>query len=143
MSRTAGPPAYPVTVNDAAQARSAVTIASEAKVPVALWSPPAAAAWMGAAYFRALVAAAREACPDALVTGVLDCGTMAGHVLAALREGVDGVCFTGDAAVADRLDDIARRYGRVLYRRRPDMPDLDGVTDPLAVCRKWMLQQGG
>ena len=52
---------------------------------------------------------------------VIDCSDDAGLAMAALREGMRDVLFTGRADVADRLAGLAAAYGARLRR------DLDGA----------------
>jgi hypothetical protein len=47
---------------------------------------------------------------------VIDCGDDAGLAMAALREGMLDVLFTGRADVADRLAGLATAYGARLRR---------------------------
>ena len=74
---------------------------------------------MGPGWFKALVAAAREAVPDARCSSLLDCGYNVGAALAAIRAEVEGVIFTGRPDVAHRLADIARQHGVRFETKRP------------------------
>lgn len=127
-----------VVVHSLAHAEAALTAAAGLGVPVVLLSPPGAAAYMGAGYFRALVAQALARQPGATATAVLDCGDAAGDVMAALREGLKSVVFTGPDKVAARLADIARQSGSALLRDRSAALDLAGEPEPLAACRRWL-----
>jgi delta 1-pyrroline-5-carboxylate dehydrogenase len=66
-----------------------------------------------------MVAAAREAVPDARLSAILDCGDQAGAALAAIRAQIEAVVFTGRADVASRLAGIARQHGVRLETTRP------------------------
>ncbi|MDJ0950476.1 MAG: hypothetical protein QNJ94_16310 [Alphaproteobacteria bacterium] len=127
-----------IIVHDLAQARAAVAAAAAHGRPITLWSPPGAAAYLGASYFLSLVAAARADHPTAEVDAVLDCADDAGWVLAALRRGVAGVCFHGTDRVAAKLADIAGQYGATLHRAAPDALDLAKAADPAQACREWL-----
>lgn len=70
-----------------------------------------AGGYTGPAWFKAVVAAAREAVPAARCSALLDCGDSVGAALAALRAEVEGIIFTGRADAARRLADIARQQG--------------------------------
>ncbi|MCC7271555.1 MAG: hypothetical protein IT561_02725 [Alphaproteobacteria bacterium] len=107
-------------------------------VPVLLLSPRGAAAAMGPLMFQAMVAAARRAEPEAAVTGAIDCEDAEGHVLLALRAGVDVAIFKGAADVAAKLAAIAAAGGRRLLPERPSAPALAGARDPAALCRDWL-----
>lgn len=76
-----------------------------------LASPPGAGSYVGPGWFRELVAAARDAVPEARLSALLDCGNDVGAALAAIRSEVEGVVFTGRADVARRLADIASQHG--------------------------------
>lgn len=127
-----------VIVHDLAQARAAVAAAAALGAPVLLLSPPGAAAYLGAGYFKAMAQAARAGHPGARVVAVLDCGEAPGHALAALRAGVDAVCFRGAAETAARLADVAAQSGAGFHRKPPKALDLAGVDDPAAACRAWL-----
>jgi acyl-CoA reductase-like NAD-dependent aldehyde dehydrogenase len=117
-------------VHTAAQATAALRAATRAGWPIVLASPPVASASMGAGMFRAIIAAAREAEPDARSLAVLDCGDRPGDAMAALREGVEAVCFRGAPDVAAKLADMAEQSGmRVLTGLRVSL-DMAGIRDP-------------
>jgi hypothetical protein len=74
---------------------------------------------VGPGWFKALVAAACEAVPDARCSTFLDCGHNVGAALGAIRAEVEGVIFKGRPDVADRLADIARQHGVRFATKRP------------------------
>ena len=74
---------------------------------------------MGPGWFKALIAAAREAVPEVRCSSLLDCGDNVGAALAALRAEVEGVIFTGRRNVARRLADIAQQHGVRFETKRP------------------------
>ncbi len=131
-----------VIVHDIDHARAAIEAALEAAreatrekvVPVCLLSAPAAAAYLGSGYFHALIETVAVEYPAAQVTGILDCGDAAGHVMAALREGVDAVVFTGPEAVRRKLAAIAGDNAAVFKEPPAGAIDLAGAADPKAVC---------
>jgi hypothetical protein len=84
-----------------------------------LASAPEAGVYAGAGWFAELVAAAREAVPDAACSVILDCGDDPTAALVAIRRGVGRVVFTGRADVAARLAEIAPQYGVRLETERP------------------------
>jgi hypothetical protein len=84
-----------------------------------LTSAPDAGGYVGPGWFKALVAAAREAVPDISCSTFLDCGDNVGAALAAIRAEVEGVIFTGRPDVARRLADIARQHGVRFETKRP------------------------
>ena len=92
-----------------------------------LVSAPDAGGYAGPGWFKALVATAREAVPDARCSTLLDCGDNVGAALAAIRAEVEGIIFTGRPNVACRLADIARQHSVCLKMERPsDALDLAG-----------------
>ncbi len=127
-----------VVVHDLDQARAAVAAARAEGVPVVLWSPPGAAAYMGVGYFRTLVETACAEESGASVAAVLDCADDAGWTLAALRHGIATVCFRGRKPVADRLSGIAHALGAVLVRPPAAILDLGEERDPEAAARAWL-----
>jgi hypothetical protein len=66
---------------------------------------------VGPGWFGALIAAVRQAVPEARFSAVLDCGDNVGAALAAIRSEIEGVVFIGRPDVARRLADIARQHG--------------------------------
>jgi delta 1-pyrroline-5-carboxylate dehydrogenase len=119
-STESGPPREPVIiVHSLAQAIAALTAALKAGRPVVLASAPGAGSYVGPGWFGALVAAAREALPDARFSTLLDCGDDVGAALAAIRSEIEGVVFTGRADVARRLADIGHQHGVRFVTDRP------------------------
>ena len=91
---------------------------------VVLASAPGAGSYVGPGWFRELVAAAREAVPEASFSAQLDCGDDVGAALAAIRSEIESVVFTGRADVARRLADMASQHTVRLVTERP-VPALD------------------
>ena len=108
-----------IVVHSLAQAVAVLRAAVQARRPVILASAPGAGVYAGAAWFAELVAAAREAVPDAVCSIVLDAGDDPAAALVAIRRGVERVVFTGRADVAARLADVAAQYGVRLKTERP------------------------
>jgi len=132
-----------IVIHNLAHARAALAAAAEAGVPVTLISAPAAAAYLGAAVFREIVATARREVPGAEATAVLDCGDARGLALNALRHGLKAVCLKAPADVLARVADIARQLDAVVLER-VEGPALDllDAADPLAACRQWLANSG-
>jgi len=127
-----------VVVHDLDQAAMALAIAASLKEPVAIWSAPRAALELGVGWFAALVRRARESEPRACSVFVLDCGDRADLVQDAFREGLGDACFTGRAAVAARLADIARKSRARLHRKRPRALDLAALRDPAGALKAFL-----
>jgi hypothetical protein len=114
-----------IIIHSLFQATAALTASARAGRPVVLVSAPDAGGYVGPGWFKALVAAAREAVPDARCRSLLDCGDNVGAALAAIRTEVEGVIFTGRPDAAHRLADIARQLGiRFEIKRPADALDL-------------------
>jgi hypothetical protein len=130
-----------ITIHGLDDARIAATAAFEVRTPVLLLSAEAAAASVGPAWFREILASVSEEIPNADVQGALDCADYAGHALAAIREGVGVIVYDGPAAAA--VDAIATESGVIVLRERPpslDLPqaELNGESREDA-CRAWLL----
>ena len=121
-----------------ADALAAVEAAASLGRPVILVSAPGAAAYAGAAWFKALVTLARQRWPAVAVTAMLDCGDRAELVQGALRDGLADVIFTGPAGVAARLADIAGQQGARLHRSRPPTLEIADPGTALAACQAWL-----
>jgi len=117
-----------VIVHTLAHAVGALRAAAHATRPLMLLSAPDAGIYAGPGWFGAIVAAAREAVPEALFLAMLDCGDRPGAALAAIRAGVKGVIFTGGTDPAFRLADIAHQQGVRFLTERP-AAGLDLVDD--------------
>jgi len=127
-----------VVVHDLDQAAMALAIAASLKKPVAIWSAPSAAFTLGVGWFAGLMRRAQESEPRARAVFVLDCGDRADLVQDAFREGLGDACFTGRAAVAVRLADIARKSRARLHRKRPRGLDLAARRDPAGALREFL-----
>jgi acyl-CoA reductase-like NAD-dependent aldehyde dehydrogenase len=100
-----------IIIHSLAQAIAALNVAARAGRAIVLTSAPDAGGYVGPGWFGALIAAAREAVPEARFSALLDCGDNVGAALAAIRSEAEGIVFTGRADVAGRLADIARQHG--------------------------------
>lgn len=100
-----------IIIHSLAQAIAALNVAARAGRAIVLTSAPDAGGYVGPGWFGALIAAAREAVPEARFSALLDCGGNVGAALAAIRSEIEGVVFIGRADVAGRLADIARQHG--------------------------------
>ena len=107
---------------------------------VTLASPPGAAAYTGALWFREVVKAAEREVPDADFSAVLDCGDKPGLVMAAFRQGVRSVRFTGGKVQTGKLQALADNEGYHLITGKLHSLDLAAESDPAAACRAWLEQ---
>jgi hypothetical protein len=127
-----------VVIHALADAEAALAAAAAEGSALALWSAVGAAAYLGPLYWQELERALAASHPESDFLAVLDCAERPGDALAALRQGLQHLCFTGGAEAAGKLDDIARAAGATLYRARPACAlDLRDVTDPERACRLW------
>jgi hypothetical protein len=133
-----------IVVHSLGDARAALEAGASLGVHVTLASAPDAGTYAGPGWFKAAIEAAAAAFPAAEFSHVLDCGDAAGMVLAALRQGLPRVRFTGPAATAARLADIAAQCGAVL-ERGPLAPALDLLDqrDPASSCRAFLAPEPG
>jgi hypothetical protein len=133
-----------IIVHSLADARAALQAAAALSSGVTLASAPGGGIYAGPGWLKAVIGAAAAEFPTAEFSYVLDCDDAAGMVLAALRHGVKRVRFTGPAATAVRLADIAAQSGAVL-ERGPLEPALDllGQGDPAALCRAFLAPEPG
>jgi hypothetical protein len=108
-----------IVVHSLDHAVGALAAAARVGRPVVLASAPDAGGYVGPGWFAALMREARETVPEARFAALLDCGDSAGAALAAVREEVEGIVFTGGGDVACRLADIAQQHGVRLETERP------------------------
>jgi hypothetical protein len=134
----------PFIVHSLDHARAALDAAASLGLPVAIQSAAGAGAYAGVAWFERLVATAHAETPAVELTAVLDCGDAPGAVLEAVRWLKEPgryklrLCFTGDAATAARLAEIAAAAGLDLVRESPPGLDLRAVAEAPAACRTWL-----
>jgi hypothetical protein len=117
LSGAAAPPS--IVIHSLAHAVAALNAASATDRDIILLSAADAGIYAGAGWFKAVVAAARNAVPAARFSEILDCGDHAGAAQAALRAGIATVIFTGRADVAERLAAIAEQQDSRLLTARP------------------------
>jgi hypothetical protein len=123
-----------IVVHDLAQARAAVAAAADAGCAIELRSAPGAAAYAGVGYLKALGAAVGHEL-------LIDCGDDPGIAMAALRAGCRRLSFAGDAAMAQRLAEMAEQVGAVLAHETTasDALELAPDDDAASACRSWLL----
>jgi len=127
-----------VIVHSRGHARAALSAARDLGTEVILASPPGFAAYGGAGFFAHMIATAREGLEDVPHDAVLDCGSGAGHALAALREGVTSIAIRLPKERKKRLAEIAATYGAEIRSPIRGALDLLGEDDPVATCRAWL-----
>ena len=135
-------------VHDLGQAKAGLRAARELGRRVCLVSAPGAAATLGPAMWREIMAEAARAEPGALETAILDCGCDPGTALAALREGVRTIAVDVPNEVRAKIEDIARQLGGTVLAGTPSCEgtptgvtpacDLGQTPDPLAAAREWL-----
>lgn len=106
-------------------------------LPVTLLSPPGAAAGAGCGWWRALVAQAGNACPQARFTDLLDCGEASGQALAALRIGQNRLVLAQWASGWDAVAAIAAAQGGRLLAVAPPALDMAHSRTRLQL-RDWL-----
>ena len=127
-----------VIVHNLEHARAALSAADELGVAVTLLSPPAAAAYLGAAVFRHMIAEAARGHPGLDYRAVLDCGADPGLALGALREGIQAVRLLAAEEVRAKVADIAAQSGAALDETTGPALDLAAVDDPKEALRAWL-----
>lgn len=93
-------------------------------LPVTLLSSPGAASYAGALWWRALVAAARAACPHVVAMDVLDCADAPGRAMAALREGQRLLVLDPGSPGFGGVRDAAASLAALVLPERPPALDL-------------------
>ncbi|MGH6904956.1 MAG: hypothetical protein ACREIR_19705 [Geminicoccaceae bacterium] len=128
-------PTMAVVVHDLQQARGALAAAAELGCAIRLRSAPGAAAYAGVGYLKAL--------GDTVGHELLiDCGDDPGIAMAALRTGCRRLNFTGDAATAQRLGEMAEQVGAILVHETADRGALElAPEDDAATLVRAQLQR--
>jgi hypothetical protein len=116
-------------------------VARELERPVTLASPPGAAAYTGALWFREVVKQAEREVPDAEVSSILDCADKPGLVMAAFRQGVLRVRFTGSDEAAEKLQAMADAESLHLITGPLEALDLLDEKDRATACRDWLSRE--
>ncbi len=130
-----------IIVHSLAHARAALAAARAARVPVTLASAAAAGGYAGPLWFKSLVEAAGADFPDVEIEAVLDCAAEAGTTLAALRQGIKRVHFTGTDTACAPLREIAEQLGAEIETgEAPDALDLLDEADPEAAARAYLAR---
>ena len=133
------PPRPQIVVYALADACAALQAAAGQNMAITLVSPPGAAGFAGPGWFREVVAQARDAMPGVAFDSVLDCASEAGLALAAIREGVEAICFGGPDDVRAKIEDIAAQAGcAVTEIGYTHALDLDQCADAPTACRDWL-----
>jgi len=127
-----------IIIHSLEQAVTALKAARELDRPVTLASPPGAAAYTGALWFREVVKQAQLEVPQAEVSSILDCGDKPGLVMAAFRQGVLRVRFTGAREAAEKLEAMAEAESLHLITGPLEALDLLDVKDKAQACRDWL-----
>jgi hypothetical protein len=127
-----------IIIHSLEQAVTALKVARELGRPVTLASPPGAAAYTGALWFREVVKQAEREVPDAEASSILDCADKPGLVMAAFRQGVLRVRFTGAKEAADKLQAMADAESLHLITGPLEALDLLDVKDKAQACRDWL-----
>ncbi len=95
-----------------------------------LLSPLAAASFPGIGWWLAMTRHLHREFPDHTWDSVLDCGPFPGLALAAIRSGVGRISVDCPAAVADKINSIAKQCGSELVEREEVTLDLLSVPLP-------------
>ena len=132
-----------IIIHSLADALAALAAARDLRTPVILESAAGAGGFAGPAWFKAVVDQARAEFPGVEAGAMLDCADEAGTVLAALRQGLTSLRFTGKRAALKRLKDIARQTGATIEtgRRKPALDLLDN-GNPAAALHAYLGPAG-
>ena len=127
-----------VIIHSVEHARAALAVAARLNRPIRIYSAEGAAAYAGAAWFLAVVAAAQSTHPDARCDAVLDCGDQPGLALAALRLGCRAIVLRGSPAARKKIAEIAQATAARLDRGARDALDLRHCRDPESAVMTWL-----
>ena len=134
---------HAVIIHGLKHARTACTAARAAGMPVELHSAPNAVASLGPHWFQKILEEIGAEFPDLRIEGILDCGTSAGSALAALRQGLRRIRFSGNRKATEKIRDIARQQAAFVDTRWPRALDLGREADPATACRRWFGDRDG
>lgn len=127
-----------IIIHSLEHAVAALKVARDLGSRVTLASPPGAAAYTGALWFREVIKQAEREVPEAEFAAVLDCGDKPGLVMAAFRQGVRTVRFTGRRPEAEKLEAMAESEGYHLITGKLESLDLAEAEDIPEACRAWL-----
>ena len=132
-----------IVIHSLEHAVAALKVARDLGSTVTLASPPGAAAYTGALWFREVMKEAEREVPEAAFTAVLDCGDKPGLVMAAFRHGVATVRFTGARPEAEKLEAMAESEGYHLITGELESLDLAEAENATEACRGWLEPRSG
>ncbi|GBQ66435.1 hypothetical protein AA103196_1395 [Ameyamaea chiangmaiensis NBRC 103196] len=122
-SQTCPPPPILVEVFDVADARQALAALSTRPGTGTLISPPGAGAYLGPAWWHALMAACVAPDVALCMPPILDCGVAAGRAAEAVRLGIGAVILARHAPGFDSVAALAAEAGVLLTdTRAPSIP---------------------
>ena len=138
----------PIIVHSLQDAKAALAVAQDLRLPVTLRSAPGAARYLGATVFRDMIDEAARSHPDVAVTSVFDCGSDPGLALGALRHGLKTIRVSVTGEVRERIADIAAQSGARLEEDGEEEGDGNGgpaldlldLDDPEAAVRVWLTE---
>jgi hypothetical protein len=133
-----------VLVHDAAGMALALSLATKALpegLTLPLLSAPGAARWLSPRLFLAMVAQASGRSSQTCLP-VLDCGTAAGHALAAIRAGCPALVLSAACPAFPTLASVAAEAGTRLWGMAPEAFDMAGTrpgdSRAAARLRDWL-----
>lgn len=134
---------HAVIIHGLKHARAACITARELGIPIELHSAPDAAASLGPHWFQKILEEIDAEFSDLKIDGVLDCGKSTGFALAALRQGIRRIRYSGPRKTGAKIRDIARQQKAIVDTSWPKALDLGQEADPAAACRHWLNKKRG
>lgn len=126
---------HAVIIHGLSHARVACLVAGECHVAIELHSAPNAAASLGPHWFQKILEEIETEFPDLQVSAILDCGSSAGFAMAALRQGIRHIRFSGRGQTLEKIRDMAHQQKAIVHTRWPKALDLGHEADPDTACR--------
>jgi len=118
------------------QAECALAAAAALRRPITLLTAPGAAAYGGPGFYLAMVEQARARHPGGLARAILDCGDDGAMAQMALALGWRCLVLRGNAAVREKVRQIAAAHGAEILPRAPKALDPGAeATDITGQCR--------
>jgi fructose/tagatose bisphosphate aldolase len=120
----------PVVIHNIEQAKEVIAYAHENGLPLTLQSAHGAPEFVGLGYLNAMWEQIQAAFPGIRTPFIIDCADNGALAVEAIRIGFTHIRFSGNAAIAEKLESMAKKSGIKLYLA--EVETLDILDEPIS-----------